>query len=122
MASPLSARTLEIAMFLMITFDISLTNLQHVGQMLGDKSLLSTGDLQANSIKFGTGILPNDTGIAANFDLVCCLSDGSIKEDNFLPGTRNCRGELGIGRDSGSSSTGAPGSSSILRCITLQTY
>jgi len=113
MASPFLARTLEIAMFLMITLDMLLTKLQmsvlHVE--------VSRYDSQSEPSKTRARVLANDAGVASNLHLVRRLGDGTIYNNNFLVCSRDRCCELSVGRDCRGCAASTTCGATILRSI-----
>jgi hypothetical protein len=76
----------------MITLEALLTNLQCFRNLESWKLEMSL--LQANACELCSGVLSNNAGIAADFDLIGSLSDCTINYHNFLCSSGDCGGEL----------------------------
>ena len=74
-------------------------------------------NLQANSGEFGSGVLSDDTGVAANLDLVGSSADGAVQNDDLLGCARNSCSKLGVGGNSGGGSTCSSSGAAVKRGV-----
>jgi hypothetical protein len=70
-----------MAMFLMMTFDMLLTNLKDNQYRM---MMVEGFESQPKASEAGTRVLSNDAGIAFNLDLIGSLSDRPIDNDDLL--------------------------------------
>ena len=80
--------------------------------------MVGMGNVQAEAAQNGLGVLADDASVTSNTNLLGCLRDGAIHNDNLGIIARDCSRESSIRRDCGGSATSTPLGASILAGIT----
>jgi hypothetical protein len=75
-------------------------------------------NIHSETGQHGSVVLANDTGVAANTDLIGSLRDRTANINDFGGITRDCGSKGSVGGDRGGCATGTTCGASVLACIT----